>query len=72
MTLSGKLIVVTGAASGIGAETAAVLTAAGARVIGLDREETGDNVAQFIAVDLSDPASIAHAAGDAAELLIFT
>jgi NAD(P)-dependent dehydrogenase (short-subunit alcohol dehydrogenase family) len=62
MTLSGKNIVVTGAASGIGAETARVLKAAGASVIGLDRHETKENVDQFISVDLSDPNSIAQAA----------
>ncbi len=64
MTLAGKQIVVTGAASGIGAETARVLTAAGARVIGLDRQETSENVAQFIAVDLSNPDSITQAVAE--------
>ncbi len=62
MNLSGKTIVVTGAASGIGAETARVLTAAGARVIGLDRHEATENIDQFISLDLSDPVSISQAA----------
>ena len=38
--LSEKTIVVTGAASGIGAETAKQLKAVGAKVIGLDRKQT--------------------------------
>ena len=37
MDLKGKTIVVTGAASGIGAETAATLAAEGASVIAVDR-----------------------------------
>ena len=59
--LSEKTIVVTGAASGIGAETAKQLKAAGANVIGLDRNKPEDHVDQFIQIDLSDPASIAKA-----------
>ena len=57
--MSSKTVVVTGAASGIGAETAKQLKAAGSTVIGLDRNEPGDYVDQYHAVDLSDPNSIA-------------
>ena len=53
----GKTYLVTGVASGIGAETSRVLRAKGAKVIGVDRTET-DNADQFCQVDLSDPASI--------------
>ena len=37
--LEGKVCVITGAASGIGAETAAVFAAEGANVVGVDRDE---------------------------------
>lgn len=56
--LENKKIIVTGAASGIGAETAKVLKAQGATVIGLDLNEPKENVDQFFKIDLSDPASI--------------
>lgn len=58
-----RTYVVTGAASGIGAETARVLRDQGARVIGLDRQEP-INADQFIKVDLSNTASIAAAVSD--------
>ena len=64
MSLENKKIVVTGVASGIGAETATVLKASGATVIGVDRNEPQGNVDQYIQADLSDPASI-EAAVDA-------
>lgn len=53
----GKTYIVTGVASGIGAETARILKASGARVIGVDRNET-DTVDQFFQADLGDPSSI--------------
>ena len=53
----GKTIVVTGAASGIGAETAKSLKAQGANVIGVDRNEA-TGVDHFFRADLSDAASI--------------
>ncbi len=43
MSLENKKIVVTGAASGIGAETAKVLKASGATVIGVDINEPQRN-----------------------------
>lgn len=58
MNFEGKRIVVTGAASGIGAETARQLKIGGAYVIGMDRNEPEANVDEFIQVDLSDPAAI--------------
>src|SRR4051812_4901027 len=64
MSVTGKVVVVTGAGSGLGAETAAVLAAAGARVVLCDRDEAagrrrleaieqagGD--AAFVAADVS-------------------
>ena len=50
-SLAGRLVVVTGAASGIGAAVASAATAAGAEVIGLDRS-TDDTRAGF---DVADP-----------------
>jgi NAD(P)-dependent dehydrogenase (short-subunit alcohol dehydrogenase family) len=61
MSFKGKKIIVTGAASGIGAETASVIKAQGATVIGVDLNEPPGNVHQFIKADLSDPASIGSA-----------
>jgi NAD(P)-dependent dehydrogenase (short-subunit alcohol dehydrogenase family) len=59
MSLDNKKIVLTGAASGIGAETAKTIKAQGATVIGIDRNEPKGNVDEYIKADLSDPASIA-------------
>ena len=53
----GKTFVVTGSASGIGAETSRVLRVKGAKVIGVDRNET-EHVDEFYKTDLSDPSSI--------------
>ncbi len=61
MSLENKKIVVTGAASGIGAETVKTLKTQGATVIGVDRNEPKENVDQFIRADLGDPDSIAAA-----------
>ncbi|MEY4849541.1 MAG: hypothetical protein RLZZ563_1283 [Pseudomonadota bacterium] len=58
MTLGGKQIVVTGAASGIGASVAALLTASGADVIGVDRNPPQLEMAGFFQADLSDAGSI--------------
>ncbi|MEX3008287.1 coniferyl-alcohol dehydrogenase [Hoeflea sp. TYP-13] len=52
-----KTYIVTGVASGIGAETCRLLKSQGARVIGVDRNETS-NADAFYRADLSDPASI--------------
>ncbi len=53
----GRTYIVTGAASGIGAETVTVLQKQGAKVIGVDRN-TAKGVDQFFEADLSDPVSI--------------
>lgn len=71
MNLQDKTIIVTGAASGIGAQTAALLQARGARVIGLDRNEPGAGFYRTIRFDQSDLASIeaAVAACETADVL---
>ena len=58
MTLENKKIIVTGAASGIGAETAKTIKEQGATVIGVDINEPKVDIDQYVKVDLSDPASI--------------
>ena len=59
--MNNKTIIVTGAASGIGAETAKLLTERGASVIAFDRTPVTENCDQFIQIDLSNEASIAAA-----------
>jgi NAD(P)-dependent dehydrogenase (short-subunit alcohol dehydrogenase family) len=61
MDLEGKKIVVTGAASGIGAETAKEIKNAGGFVIGVDINQPEGNVDQYIKADMSEPTSIASA-----------
>lgn len=56
--LQNKTLVITGVSSGIGAETAKVAAAQGARVIGVDINPPKVDVAQFIQADLGDKASI--------------
>lgn len=56
--LQGKRIIVTGSASGIGQETAQVLEAQGAEVLGVDLTKSFDHVEEFYRVDLSDKRSI--------------
>ena len=63
MSLENSKIIVTGAASGIGSETAKTLNAQGATVIGVDLNEPQNDVDQYIKTDLSDPASIEEALG---------
>lgn len=58
LSLSGKTIVVTGAASGIGAETARFVRAQGARILAVDRNEPSAEVDAFHRADLSDGAAI--------------
>jgi NAD(P)-dependent dehydrogenase (short-subunit alcohol dehydrogenase family) len=58
MNLHGKTIVITGASSGIGAETARLARFHGAHVIGLDRNDPMITLDGFHKVDMGDPASI--------------
>ena len=58
MDLNGKTVIVTGAASGIGLESAKQLQAEGATVVGLDRNEPTAYCDEFVQVDLADPESI--------------
>lgn len=62
MALTGKTIVITGASSGIGAETARLARFQGARVIGLDRNDPAITLDGFHKVDMADPAAIDMAA----------
>src|SRR5262245_46708129 len=55
-------VVVTGAASGMGAATAQILVDLGARVTALDIKPTDVPVARFVEVDLRDPKAIDAAA----------
>ena len=54
----GKRVIVTGAASGMGAETARLVTALGGEVFALDVKEPSVEVAKFLPVDLGDKAAI--------------
>jgi NAD(P)-dependent dehydrogenase (short-subunit alcohol dehydrogenase family) len=58
MNFQGKTIVVSGASSGIGAETARLLRFAGARVIGVDRNEPMLTLDGFVKADLSEQSAI--------------
>jgi len=52
--VKGKRIVVTGSSSGIGLETARLLTDQGAEVLGVDLNKNFDHVEEFYRADLSD------------------
>jgi NAD(P)-dependent dehydrogenase (short-subunit alcohol dehydrogenase family) len=56
--LKSKTVIVTGAASGIGAATAAMAAANGANVISVDINSPSNPIGRFIQADLSDKASI--------------
>ena len=66
MSLQGRTVAVTGAASGIGAESARVIKEQGARVIALDLNEPKEHVDVFVPVDLSKEASIDKAVAEIA------
>lgn len=57
----GKRAIVTGAASGMGAETARLVTELGGEVFALDVNEPTVPVAKFLRTDLSDPEAVAAA-----------
>lgn len=70
--LTGKVAVVTGAASGIGKACATRLTQAGAEVVVLDVDDAGEEVAaslggRFIKTDVSRPPEVESAMREAAE-----
>ena len=56
--VKGKRIVVTGSSSGIGLETARLLSQQGAEVLGVDLNKNFDHVEEFYRADLSDRATI--------------
>lgn len=60
-----KRVVITGAASGIGAATAGKLRARGAQVVGLDLQAGGD----ILACDVTDPAAVERAVAAAIDRL---
>ena len=60
---AGRRVVVTGCASGIGAALVSQLAGLGADVVGLDLRPPALELADFRAVDLSDPGSIDAAVG---------
>ena len=57
--LFGKVILITGVASGIGRRTAELAAQLGADVIGVDRDAPAQPVGDFIAADLGSPSAIA-------------
>jgi NAD(P)-dependent dehydrogenase (short-subunit alcohol dehydrogenase family) len=58
----GRRVVVTGCASGIGAQLCGQLTDLGAEVVGLDVRRPAAALSQFVEIDLADPASVDQAA----------
>ena len=56
-----KTIIITGAASGIGAETAKQLKSAGHTIIAFDRNEPKEFVDEYIPIDLSEKSNIKEA-----------
>ena len=59
--LDGSVVVVTGAAGGVGHAVSRWLIARGAQVFDLDRRQPSEVAGQFVAVDVGDPASVDHA-----------
>jgi NAD(P)-dependent dehydrogenase (short-subunit alcohol dehydrogenase family) len=55
---AGRVVVVTGAAGGVGQAVTNWLTAEGARVFGLDRYQPDPAAGDFVRVDVVDPASV--------------
>ena len=58
----GRRVVVTGCASGIGAQVVRQLTELGAHVVGLDKQPPAFEIGEFHGLDLADPTSIDRAA----------
>ena len=61
MSVKNKRIIITGAASGIGAATAKLLKEQGAYIIAFDLKEATENVDEYIQVDLSNKDAIIEA-----------
>ncbi len=59
--LDGSVVVVTGAAGGVGRACAAWMAERGAKVYSLDRRRPGDVVGTFVEVDVSSETSVAAA-----------
>ncbi|MCV7317140.1 coniferyl-alcohol dehydrogenase [Mycolicibacillus parakoreensis] len=57
----GRRALVTGCASGIGAQLVGQLTELGAEVIGVDRADPAGDLAEFHRIDLADPVSVDRA-----------
>jgi meso-butanediol dehydrogenase/(S,S)-butanediol dehydrogenase/diacetyl reductase len=72
ISFAGKRAVVTGGSNGIGLATARALAAGGAKVSVFDLEQPVDFDGQFLAVDVTDPASISTAFGkiDAPDIVV--
>lgn len=66
--LAGKRVLVTGASSGIGAATAALLMASGAYVIGTGRNQAALAGTETVAGDLTDPAFLPDLMGRAGDI----
>ncbi|MFK7804776.1 MAG: coniferyl-alcohol dehydrogenase [Anaerolineae bacterium] len=62
MNFEGKTIIVTGSSRGLGAKTAEMLRERGARIIGMDKNESTEFVDHYIPLDLADASSIEAAA----------
>jgi NAD(P)-dependent dehydrogenase (short-subunit alcohol dehydrogenase family) len=62
--LHGSVLVVTGAAGGVGQAVSRWLLDAGAHVFDLDRRRPDPSVGTFVEVDVLDPASVEHAVGE--------
>ncbi len=67
--LDGKVCVVTGAASGIGAETAALFRAEGARIVGVDLRDDSPGVDLALACDVADEDAVREMYARAREAL---
>ncbi|WP_456697619.1 SDR family NAD(P)-dependent oxidoreductase [Aeromicrobium sp. P5_D10] len=68
MSNSGKRVIVTGGASGIGRATVALLREQGALVVNVDLRDPGDDPS-FIKADVADGGSVADAVAQAVELM---
>jgi NAD(P)-dependent dehydrogenase (short-subunit alcohol dehydrogenase family) len=64
---AGKNALVTGAAGGMGARIARDLTAAGARVTGIDLAPRPEGLAHYVQGDIADETAVARAAAEAAQ-----